>query len=101
MRLVTFEFLKIVTSKRFLITFFLLLVINFAFLTYSGYRESKTSIPYQAYRLLASDLKGKTNEEKGEFLKKEYERVSGLHLIYTIQNSLKSEILVGVNMENL
>ncbi len=91
MRLVTFEFLKIVTSKRFLITFFLLLGINFAFLTYSGYRESKTSIPYQAYRLLEHDLKGKTNEEKGAFLKKEYERVSGLYLIYTIQNSLKSE----------
>ena len=91
MRLVKFEFLKIVTNKLFLITFFLLLGINFVFLNYSGYRESKTSIPYQAYRLLENDLKGKTNEEKGEFLKKEYERVYGINLIYNIQNNLKSE----------
>lgn len=91
MRLVKFEFSKIITSKLFLITFFLLLGINFVFLNYSGYQESKTTIPYQAYRLLENDLKGKTHEEKGKFIREEYERVYGINLIYSIQNNLKSE----------
>lgn len=91
MKLVKFEFLKVVTNRLFLITFFLLLGINFLCLNYDGYKESKVGIPYQAYRLLENDLKGKTNEEKGKFLQKEYERVYGIHLIYTIQNNLKNE----------
>ena len=89
--LVKFEFFKIITSRQFLISFFLLLSINFIFLNYEGYRENKVSAPYQAYRLLENDLRDKNHEEKGEFLKREYERVYGINLIYNIQNNLKSE----------
>lgn len=91
MMLVKFEFFKIITSRQFLISFFLLLSINFIFLNYEGYRENKVSAPYQAYRLLENDLRDKNHEEKGEFLKREYERVYGINLIYNIQNNLKSE----------
>lgn len=91
MKLVKFEFLKVITNKLFLITFFILACFNFLFLTYGGFTESKNRIPYESYRLLASDLKDKSMQEKGTFINEIYERVYGISLIYNIQGSLSSE----------
>lgn len=91
MKLVKFEFLKVITSKLFIITFVLFALCNFIFLSYDNYAESKSNIPYKAYSLLESNLKNKTHEEKGKFIDEIYERVYGINLIYNIQNNLKSE----------
>ncbi|MDE6141982.1 MAG: hypothetical protein K2G03_05205, partial [Bacilli bacterium] len=79
MKLVKFEFLKVITSKLFIITFILFAFCNFIFLSYGNYAESKSSIPYKAYSLLESDLKGKSHEAKGKFIDEIYESC----LLYT------------------
>ena len=91
MKLVRFEFLKVITSKLFIITFLILASINFAFLSYGKVTDSKNAIPYSAYHLLESDLKNKTMQEKEQFINDIYERVNGINLIYTIQSNLSSE----------
>lgn len=91
MKLIKFEFLKIITSKVFLVPLLVLLSANFIFLNYGSYLETKDGIPYQAYHRMEDDLKGKTIVEKGEFIGEQYERVYAIHIIYNIQNNLKSE----------
>lgn len=90
MRLLKYEFLKIITNKLFIITFITLWILNIFFLHYQNYKESKNDIPYKAYKTLEIDLKGKTHEEKGKYINETYERVQSINTIYDIQNNLKS-----------
>ena len=91
MRIIKFEFLKIITNRLFIITFLILWIFNLLFLGYQNHLESKNSISYQAYKILETDLRGKTHEEKGKYIHEAYERAKAINIIYNIQNNSKSE----------
>lgn len=91
MKLNKFEFLKIITNKLFIVLFLILWVLNLLFLNYQNYSESKNGIPYEAYKILETDLKGKAHEEKGKYINELYERVKAINVIYNIQGNAKSE----------
>lgn len=93
MKLVKFEILKIITNKLFMVTFFILCFLNLLFLSYQNYLAQKNDIPYEAYKILSSDLKDKTHEEKGKYIKDAYERAEAINMIYYIQNNAKNENL--------
>ncbi len=91
MRITRFEFLKIVTNKLFIVAFLILWFFNLLFLNYQNYSESKNGIPYEAYKILETDLSGKTHEEKGKYINELYERAKAINIIYNIQSNAKSE----------
>lgn len=91
MRITRFEILKIVTNKLFIGALVILWVLNLLFLNYQNYSESKNGIPYRAYKILETDLKNKTHEEKGKYINELYERAKGVNIIYNIQSNAKSE----------
>lgn len=91
MKLNKFEILKIITNKLFIVAFLILWVLNLLFLNYQNYSESKNKIPYEAYKILETDLKNKTHEEKGKYINELYERAKAINIIYNIQNNAKSE----------
>lgn len=91
MKIIKFELLKIITNKLFIIIFLILLALNIIFLNYQNYRESKNDIPYKAYKILESELKGKTNEEKGKYINEIYEYTNAINTIYIIETNLKNE----------
>lgn len=91
MKLNKFEILKIITNKLFIVAFLILWVLNLLLLNYQNYSESKNKIPYEAYKILETDLLGKTHEEKGKYINELYERVKAINIIYNIQSNAKSE----------
>ena len=91
MRILKFEFLKIITNKRFMVTLIIFLIFNLLFLNYQNYVKPENGIFYKAYKILESDLKGKTHKEKGTYIYEIYERAKAINIIYDIQNNAKSE----------
>lgn len=93
MRIVKFEFLKIITNRLFILMFVAFWFLNLLFLVYQDYDASKNGIPYKAYKLLDRDLKGKTHEEKGKFIDDVFERAKAINIIYNIENTQNSDNL--------
>ncbi|WP_343210558.1 hypothetical protein [Anaerolentibacter hominis] len=77
------ELHKIWHKKAFLLLLGILLFLNLFFFWYES-REQTSGFSASAYRLLAADLKGKTEEEKADFLFESWERSSAYYLIEQI-----------------
>lgn len=95
--LIKFEFLKIFTSKLFIYTFIVFIIVDAIILQYSINLEEKNGIPYSAYKILNNEIKSLSEDEKKELIENEYNRIYALNIIDRIKNLSNNE---NENMRN-
>lgn len=105
-KLIPFECLKLFTNKRFRAILLLVLLLDLAILLYGQYQAKQGGVTYSAYKKLNQELKERNQIEKGEYIKKAYERAYAFSLIQSIQSMSNSsdermqEFSAGLRREN-
>ena len=86
LKIIKFELLKLFTSKLFIYTFIVFMLVNVSILFYTENLAKENDIAYSSYKMMNQELSGLSQENKGKIISNEYEKIYAINLINNIRN---------------